>query len=303
MKKLSGITVAMTTPFFEDGGVDFEAVAALTNMLIEKGVQCLYPGGTTGEMLRMSLEERKKQAEVVVKTAAGRVPVFIHCGATNEDEVIALARYSEAIGADGIGVVTPQFFGLNHREMVEFFVRVAGSVSPDFPVYLYNIPQCAANDITAAACREIAERCPNVVGIKYSFADINRTMDYLRIRDFDFSVMHGCDRVYAAFKALGCDGTVSGCAGVFPEPYVAVNAAIQRGDWEAAKLHQRQAARVVDILHAGANMAYFKAALTLRGLNGGHMRKPQLDLTQEEFDTLKADLEAFCADTGYSLKA
>ena len=114
---------------------------------------------------------------------------------------------------------------------------------------------------------------------------------------------YGCDRVYVAFKALGCDGTVSGCAGVFPEPYVAVNAAIERGDWEAAKLHQRQAARVVDILHAGANMAYFKAALTLRGLNGGHMRKPQLDLTQEEFDTLKADLEAFCADTGYSLKA
>lgn len=303
MKKLSGITVAMTTPFFEDGGVDFEAVAALTNMLIEKGVQCLYPGGTTGEMLRMSLEERKKQAEVVVKTAAGRVPVFIHCGATNEDEVIALARYSEAIGADGIGVVTPQFFGLNHREMVEFFVRVAGSVSPDFPVYLYNIPQCAANDITAAACREIAERCPNVVGIKYSFADINRTMDYLRIRDFDFSVMHGCDRVYAAFKALGCDGTVSGCAGVFPEPFVAVNAAIEKGDWEAAKLHQRQAARVVDILHAGANMAYFKAALTLRGLNGGHMRKPQLDLPQAEIDALKADLEAYCAETGYSLKA
>ena len=80
MKKLTGITVAMTTPFFEDGGVDFEAVAALTNMLIDKGVDCLYPGGTTGEMLRMSLEERKKQAEVVVKTAAGRVPVFIHCG-------------------------------------------------------------------------------------------------------------------------------------------------------------------------------------------------------------------------------
>ena len=48
---------------------------------------------------------------------------------------------------------------------------------------------------------------------------------------------------------------------------------------------------------------WLTSKLLLRGLNGGHMRKPQLDLTQEEFDTLKADLEAFCADTGYSLKA
>ena len=302
MKKLTGITVAMTTPFFEDGGVDFEAVAALTNMLIDKGVDCLYPGGTTGEMLRMSLEERKKQAEVVVKTAAGRVPVFIHCGSMCEDDVIALAQYSESIGADGIGVVTPQFFGLNQREMVEFYVRVAGSVSPDFPVYLYNIPQCAANDITIPALKEIAERCPNVVGIKYSFSDINRTMDYTRIRDFDFSVMHGCDRLYIAFKAMGCDGTVSGCAGVFPEPFVAVHQSILKGDWEAAKKHQREAAEVVDILRAGANMAYFKAALSIRGMNGGHMRKPQLDLPQEEIDALRVQLEAYCQKTGYSLK-
>ena len=48
-------------------------------------------------------------------------------------------------------------------------------------------------------------------------------------------------------------------------------------------------------------MAYFKAALTLRGLDGGHMRAPQLDLLPEDVKALKADMEAYCKKYGYKL--
>ena len=61
----------MVTPITRDNQVDPQGIAQLTNMLIEKGVNCLYPCGTTGEMLRLSLAERKLVAETVVKTAAG----------------------------------------------------------------------------------------------------------------------------------------------------------------------------------------------------------------------------------------
>lgn len=302
MKKLYGITTAMTTPFGEDGKVDLDSIARQTEMLIAKGVNCLYPSGTTGEMLRLSIEERKQIMELVVKTARGRVPVFIHCGAMIEEDTIALMRHAEKIGADGTGVVTPQFFGLNAREMEEYYVRIAGSVSDELPVYLYCIPQCAANDIQAETAQRIASRAKNVVGIKYSFADINRTMDYLKINDYTFSVMHGCDRVYMAFRALGCDGTVSGISGVFPEPFVEVQKAMEANDLETARKWQRQGARITDILKGGSNMSYFKEALTLRGLQGGHMRKPQLDIGPSEVARLAGELESFCADNGISLK-
>lgn len=302
MKKLFGITPAMTTPFTDNDGIDLDSIAAQTEMLVQKGVNCLYPSGTTGEMLRLSVDERKQVMETVVKTAAGRLPVFIHCGAMAENDVITLARHAEKIGADGIGVVTPQFFGLNPREMEEFYVRIAASVAPDFPVYLYNIPQCAANDILPEVAQRIADRAKNVIGIKYSFSDINRTIDYLKINDWTFSVMHGNDRVYLGFRALGCTGTVSGISGVFPEPFVEVQRAIDAGDWEKAKVWQRQGARITDILRAGSNMSYFKEALSLRGLRGGHMRKPQLDITPAEIEKLRVELETFCADNGISLK-
>lgn len=303
MKKLFGIATAMTTPFLKDQGVDYDGLAQHTEMLIEKGVNCLYPCGTTGEMLRMTLEERKKVAETIVKTARKRVLVYIHCGAAAEQDTIELAQHAERIGADGIGVVTPQFFGLNSREMVAYYVKVAHSISSDFPVYLYNIPQCSANDITVAQIKEILAQTKNIVGIKYSFPDINRTMDYLSINNWTFSVMHGNDRVFLAMKALGCDGTISGVSSVFPEPYVNVYRCICENNWEEAKIYQRIGTRITDILKAGSNMSYFKEALKIRGISAGYMRSPQLDLTKEEIHALRLELEKFCSDTNINLKA
>lgn len=77
MKKLYGITTAMVTPFKENGAVDLDAVAELTEFLIAKGVHCLYPLGTTGEMFRLSAEERKQVANQVIGTNKGRATVYI----------------------------------------------------------------------------------------------------------------------------------------------------------------------------------------------------------------------------------
>lgn len=294
MKKLYGITIAMVTPFDEQDQVDYEALGRLTKFLISKGVNCLYPCGTTGEMLHLSCEERMKIAETVVKTAAGGCNVFIHCGAATEKETIALARHAHAIGADGIGVVTPIFLGVNQRELEEFYLRISASVPDDFPIYLYNIPQCASNDISAESAWKLAERAPNIVGIKYSFADINRTIDYINVMDGRFSVLHGCDRALTALLAMGCDGTVSGAAGVFPEPFVAVYKAFTEGDIKRAQELQRSCVAIVDILRRGANMAYFKAALSLRGIDVHGMRKPQLDLTEEEAAAFEKEICDYC---------
>lgn len=301
MKELYGITVAMVTPFTEDNTVDYAGVTQLTRMLVEKGVNCLYPCGTTGEMFRMSVEERKKVAKTVVDTAAHKVTVFIHCGAMNQEDTIELVKYSQEIGADGAGIVTPVFFGANDRELEEYYVAVANA-APDFPIYLYNIPQCASNDLKASVAQKIASRCKNIVGIKYSFADINRTIDYTNINNGEFSVLHGCDRALVSMLATGCKGTVSGISCVFPEPFVATYAAYCNGDLALAQKLQKTCVKLVDALLGGSNMSYFKEALKMRGIAGGLMRKPQLDLTTEEVADLREKLEGICAEAGITIE-
>lgn len=167
MKKLYGVTVALITPMSKDGRqVDYAALTKLVEMLIEKGVNCLYCCGTDAEMYHLTVEERQRIAEAVVKTARHRVVVYVHCGAMLEQDTFLLASHAKRIGADGIGVVTPSYFPTNEEELEHYYVKIARFVGNDFPVYIYNIPQLAVNDIKPATVQKIARVCPNVVGIK-----------------------------------------------------------------------------------------------------------------------------------------
>jgi len=283
----------MTTPFTADGKVDTAALEEQTEYLIEKGIQCLYPCGTTGEMYLMSAEERELVAETVVKKAAGRVTVFIHVGAMTVDETIRLAQHAHKIGADGVGVVTPSYFTVNDRAMVEYYKTVCAALPDDFPVYVYVIPQLAHNDISAATMEQIAAACKNVVGVKYSFADMRRINEYLQVRNGNFSVVPGADDLFLPALVCGCDGVVSGCSGPFPEAFVAVYKAFQSGDLEGARKAQVAATELVKLMQFGGDMSIFKNILTFRGVTGGHMRKPLLDLTDEQVAQLKQQVAPY----------
>ena len=293
MKKLYGVITAMTTTFTADGKVDTAALEEQTEYLIEKGIQCLYPCGTTGEMYLMSAEERELVAETVVKKAAGRVTVFIHVGAMTVDETIRLAQHAHKIGADGVGVVTPSYFTVNDRAMVEYYKTVCAALPDDFPVYVYVIPQLAHNDISAATMEQIAAACKNVVGVKYSFADMRRINEYLQVRNGNFSVVPGADDLFLPALVCGCDGVVSGCSGPFPEAFVAVYKAFQSGDLEGARKAQVAATELVKLMQFGGDMSIFKNILTFRGVTGGHMRKPLLDLTDEQVAQLKQQVAPY----------
>ena len=289
---LYGVTTAMVTLFDDAGELDIAATQRFTDFLIDKGIHCLYPLGTTGEMYRLSVNERKKVAETVIQQANGRVPVYIHVGAMSQAEVLELAAHAVEAGADGIGAVTPAYFVANPREITEFYKTLAASVPPDYPVYLYNIPQLAANDLPTSIVADLAERCPNIVGIKYSWADFRRTAEYTRIRGGDFSVMHGLDALLPAIISLGCDGTVSGVSSAYPEPFVAMYEALMQNDRKTALFHQHFADDYANALRNGGNMAYFKAGLQYRGvIDSYQMRAPQLSLTQSETDELYAQLK------------
>lgn len=293
MKKLHGVITAMTTPFTSEDKVDVAALEEQVEFLIQKGVQCLYPCGTTGEMYLMSAQERELVAETVVKKAAGRVTVFIHVGAMTQEETIRLAQHAHKIGADGVGVVTPSYFTVGDRAMVEYYKTVCAALPQDFSVYVYVIPQLAHNDISAAVMEEIAAVCPNVVGVKYSFADMRRINEYLQVRGGSFSVVPGADDLFLPSLACGCDGVVSGCSGPFPEAFVAVYKAFQDGDIPAARAAQAAATRLVQLMQFGGDMSIFKNILTFRGVTGGHMRKPLLDLTQDQVAQLKESVSPY----------
>ncbi len=281
---MHGVITAMVTPFNEKEEVDYEIIKKLTEFYIKKGVNCLYPNGTTGEMYLLDIEERKKIAETVVEQANKRVDVFIHTGAMTLKDTLILSEHALKIGADGIGVVTPSYFSVNERELINYYIDISRSLPQDFPIYLYNIPQCSSNDLKTNAIQQIVDQCPNIKGVKYSYHDMLRVNEYLKIKSEDFSVVVGADRLFLPALSMGCVGTVSGVSSVCPELFVGIYNAFKAGNIDKARAYQFIANDIVDVLKAGSNMSYFKVALKARGIDAGHMRRPLMDLSKEEID-------------------
>ncbi|WP_101842592.1 dihydrodipicolinate synthase family protein [Halobacillus sp. Marseille-P3879] len=290
MKKLFGITTAMVTPLHENEDVNLEETEKLTNFLIEKGVDCLFPLGTTGEMFKLTLDERKKIAEKVIQTTDKRVNVFIHVGAMTTKDTLELAHHALEAGADGIGAVSPSFFNANDEEIKEYYTQIAKSLPSNFPIYLYNIPQCSGNDLSFEVVKELAEGFTNIVGIKYSYPDFIKLKDYLSIQPGEFSVLTGADTLLLPALAMGCDGVVSGVSGVYPEPFVEIKQHYYNGRITKAQEMQKHANQIIEILKAGANMSYFKKALELRGILAGSMRSPQMNLSVETMKTMEQEI-------------
>lgn len=287
-----GLVVPLVTPFTDDGeDVDISALRAVVQFLIRSQVHALITCGTTGEGVLLSHEERKRIVEVVVEEAAGRVPVLAQTGAATTVETITLTHHALDCGADGATVVTPYYFRLTNAALVAHYTSVADAV-PDFPIFLYNIPQNTGNNLSPAVVAEIARRCSNVVGIKDSSGNLAQLAEDRVEVQRRFYTLVGSDRLILAAMANGADGAVAGNANAVPEPFVELFRAIAVGDWAQARQAQNKITAIARILGDGGDLSLFKGVLKRRGLPMGPVRRPLLTASEEEVDAKMQELEA-----------
>ncbi|MEM1063042.1 MAG: dihydrodipicolinate synthase family protein, partial [Planctomycetota bacterium] len=132
-----GLTVALVTPFAGDA-VDEAALLAHVDRLIEAGVDCLSPCGTTGESPTLSHEEHERVIALVTERAAGRAKVMAGTGSNSTAEAIRLTKHAASCGVDGVLMVAPYYNKPTQAGFERHFRAVADAV--DVPIVLYNIP-------------------------------------------------------------------------------------------------------------------------------------------------------------------
>ncbi|HSR35182.1 MAG TPA: dihydrodipicolinate synthase family protein [Anaerolineae bacterium] len=278
---LKGVIVAMLTPFDQEGELYEEGVRGVASWLIEKGVHGLFVCGTAGEGMLMSTEQRQRVAEIAVDEVKGRIPVIVHAGALSTAEAIALARHAQSSGAQAAGVVAPPFYPMDHICLVDHFVHVAQAV-PDFPVYLYNLPGLAKNDIAPSVVADVCQQAGNVVGIKDSSRDVQRLTDYAKAAPEGFEVIVGSDGILLDGLQAGAVAGVSALASVFPEPVVGVWDGFVSGDLEMAQANQALIGKLRSAVKFGPYLGAYKEALRRRGVPAGYPRSPLRSLSDDE---------------------
>jgi len=225
-----GSLPALVTPF-RNGAVDDKALKDLVEWHIEEGTHGLVPVGTTGESPTLSHEEHEHVIEVVVKTAAGRIPVIAGAGSNNTAEAISLVQFAKKVGADGALVVTPYYNKPTQRGLIAHFSALNDAA--DIPIIIYNIPGRSVIDMTPETMGTLA-KLPNIAGVKDATGDVSRVSFQRQHCGTAFIQLTGEDASALGHRAHGGVGCISVTGDVAPRACAEFQNALEAGEWDKA---------------------------------------------------------------------
>ena len=287
---LCGIISALITPFDSNEDIDEEALETLINWTIDKGINGVFIVSSTGESWALSFEEKVRLFKATVSIVDKRMPVIAGVGVSSTREAIRLSEAAQAAGADYTCAVPPSFVRPSQDELITHYSALARAT--DIPLLLYNIPMLAGNVVEMPGVKTVAERYPNIAGIKDSSGDLTGLIALMLNRRPDFSVFTGIDTLVLPGLMAGSQGAILGSANICPELSLEVVRLFDAGQIEEASAVQNRLTRIWLAMGLGSFPAPVKAAMELVGLPAGVPRQPIAPLDADKRHLLRRELQA-----------
>lgn len=288
-EQFAGLTVALITPFSDDGGVDYPAIDRLVDWHFEQGVDCLAPVGTTGESPTLDHDEHRKVISRVVQRAAGRIRIMAGTGSNSTREAIDLTRFARKEGADGALMVAPYYNKPTQEGYRRHFLAIADAV--ELPIVLYNIPGRTGANVAPETINSIGEH-PNVVAVKEATGSMDQASQILA--GSELTLLSGDDSLTLPLLSLGGSGVVSVVGNIVPKDIAAVVRSYRDGRVaDAQKAHYRLFDLCRDMLSLATNPIPIKAAMKLLGRSNGILRLPLCPLDAAAETKLRKSLASF----------
>lgn len=274
ISKYKGIFPAFYACYEPDGTVSPERTRALARYLLEKGVQGLYVGGSSGECIYQSVEERKLVLENVMDEVGGKLTVIAHVACNNTADSQALAAHAQSLGVDAIAAIPPIYFHLPPYGIAEYWNDISAA-APETDFIIYNIPQLAGVALTQPLLTEMLKN-PRVIGVKNSSMPTQDIEMWIETGGEDFVVMNGPDEQLISGLAMGATGGIGGTYAAMPELYLKLVELYGKGEMKTAAELQHKVCHIIYTMCAahGNLYAVIKEILRIRGLDIGGVRKP-----------------------------
>lgn len=283
---ITGILVALVTPFTQDYRVDDAGIGHHVDRMVAAGIHGLVPLGTTGEFTTLTHEERRHVTDAVIEAAAGRIPVYPHTGAQSTAETIDLSVHAQQAGAAGVMIVPPYYDPLRLHELHAHLTAVGSAI--DIPIVYYNVPGATGIRLTPAELAGLRE-IPNVRYIKDTSGDFSSVTALLVKYADAITTFNGWDTLTFGALATGATGSVWGMANLLPEQAVQLYEALAvKGDLAEGRRLWQGLWPVNDLLESHNYVAAIKAGLDAIGESAGPTREPIRPIS----DQARAELAA-----------
>ena len=283
-----GSNVALITPMFDDGAVDYDALNNLIDFHIDAGTSSIVSVGTTGESATVGVKEHLKIIKHTIQYAARRIPIIAGTGANSTSEAIELTQEAKNLGADACLLVTPYYNKPTQEGLFHHFKLIADSV--DIDQILYNVPGRTAVNMSVETTARLSE-ISNIIGIKDATGDLTIIRELVKSCPEDFLLLTGDDATALDFLLLGGHGGISVTANVTPKELQKVYMTAIAGNAEVARQVNKELTNLHQNLFLESNPIPVKWALHKMGLCSKGIRLPLLELSSEFRPVIENDLK------------
>lgn len=272
MAIFKGAGVAIVTPMFEDGSVNYDKLKEILEEQIARETDAIIICGTTGESATMSEKEHSEVIKFAVDTVAKRIPVIAGTGSNCTQTAIELSKQAEEDGADALLLVTPYYNKATQNGLIAHYKAIAESVS--LPIILYNVPSRTGCNILPETAAYLGKNVENIVAIKEASGNISQVAKLKALAGDSLDIYSGNDDQVIPLLSLGGIGVISVLSNVAPKFTHDMVMKYLEGDHETALNMQLEALPLIDALFCEVNPIPVKAAMNLMGKEVGPLRAP-----------------------------
>lgn len=286
---LSGMGVALITPFKEDESIDFDALARLLEYQIQNGTDYLVVLGTTGETPSLTEAEKRQIQRFVVERTRGRIPLVLGIGSNNTRNVVEHLYSDDLSGYDAILSVVPYYNKPSQEGIYQHYATIA-QASP-LPIILYNVPGRTGVNMTAETTLRLARDFNNIIAIKEASGNISQMDDIIKNKPHDFMVISGDDGVTFPLITLGAVGVISVIGNAFPKEFSRMVRLALNGNYNQALTIHHRFTELFSLLFVDGNPAGVKCLLNLMGMIENKLRLPLVPTRITTYEKIQDVLE------------
>ena len=285
MAIFKGAGVAIVTPMYEDGKVNYDKLEELLEYQIANSTDAIIICGTTGESATMTHGEHLKTIKFAIDKVNKRVPVIAGTGSNCTDTASYLTKQAQNAGADAALVVTPYYNKATQNGLIAHYTDIAKHT--DLPIILYNVPSRTGCKLEAATIAKLVKDVDNIVGVKEATGDIAFATQIMYDTQGDIDMYSGNDDMIVPMLSIGGKGVISVLSNVAPEDTHNICAEYFAGNVEKSRELQIKYLELIHSLFCEVNPIPVKKALELMGFYGGNVRLPLTQLEPAHTERLK----------------
>ncbi|MDY5576329.1 MAG: 4-hydroxy-tetrahydrodipicolinate synthase [Lachnospiraceae bacterium] len=291
MSIFTGAGVAIITPMYDNGEVNFDKFGEIVEAQIAGGTDAIIVCGTTGEASTLTHEEHLECIRFVVEKVNKRIPVIAGTGSNCTATAIYLSQEAEKLGADGLLLVSPYYNKATQNGLKKHFVAIAQSVK--IPVILYNIQGRTGVNILPATIAAIAGEADNVVAVKEASGNISQVAQIAKLTKGKLDIYSGNDDQIIPILSLGGKGVISVLSNIAPKQTHDMCEEYFKGNVEKARDMQLEALDLINALFCEVNPIPVKAAMNLMGMEVGSLRAPLTEMEDANKEKLAKAMKEY----------